>query len=109
MNFEVLRLAGSLAVASAVMLTASAAMAGDWKKGRGHHKHHHHHYYDREVIVVKPARPVYYRAAPGRGLSGARLRPAGRLRAGLWSGLRTGLSARRQPQHRRQRSAVTRP
>ena len=34
MNFEVLRLAGSLAVAGAVMLTASAAMAGDWKKGR---------------------------------------------------------------------------
>ena len=42
MNFEVLRLAGSLAVAGAVMLTASAAMAGDWKKGRGHHKHHHY-------------------------------------------------------------------
>lgn len=66
MNFEVLRLAGSLAMASAVMLTASAAMAGDWKKGRGHHKHHHHHYYDREVVVVQPARPVYYYARPPR-------------------------------------------
>lgn len=64
MNFEVLRLAGSLVMAGAVMFTASAAMAGDWKKGRGHHKHHHHHYYDREVIVVKPARPVYYAPRP---------------------------------------------
>jgi len=56
MKFEVLRLAGSLAIAGAVMLTTSAAMAGDWKKGRGHH----HHEYDGEVIFVKPARPVYY-------------------------------------------------
>lgn len=63
MKFEVLRLAGSLAVAGAVMLTASAAMAGDWKKGRGHHKHHHY-YYEPEVIVVKPARPVYYAPRP---------------------------------------------
>jgi hypothetical protein len=60
MNIEVLRLAGSLAMAGAVMLTASAAMAGDWKKGRGHHKHHHHH---GEVIVVQPA-PVYYAPRP---------------------------------------------
>lgn len=64
MNYEVLRLAGSLVMAGAVMFTASAAMAGDWKKGRGHHKHHHHHYYDRELIVVKPARPVYYAPRP---------------------------------------------
>jgi len=61
MNTEVLRLAGSLAMAGAVMLTASAAMAGDWKKGRGHHKHHHH--YDREVVYV-PARPIYYAPRP---------------------------------------------
>ncbi|MGQ3299251.1 hypothetical protein [Reyranella sp.] len=65
MNIDVLRLAGSLAMASAVMLTASVAMAGDWKKGRGHHKHHHHHHhYDREVIVVPPPRPVYYAPRP---------------------------------------------
>jgi hypothetical protein len=64
MNIEVLRLAGSLAVAGAVMLTASVAMAGDWKKGRGHYKHHHHHYYDREYVVVKPPRPVYYAPRP---------------------------------------------
>jgi hypothetical protein len=64
MNFEVLRLAGSLAVAGAVMLTASTAMAGDWKKGRGHHKHNHYYYYDREVVVVRPPRPVYYAPAP---------------------------------------------
>lgn len=63
MNVEVLRLAGSLVMASAVMFTASAAMAGDWKKGRGHHKHHHHHH-DGEVIVVQPARPVYYAPRP---------------------------------------------
>lgn len=62
MSIEVLRLAGSLAMAGAVMLTASAAMAGDWKKGRGHHKHHHHHY-DREVVYV-PARPIYYAPRP---------------------------------------------
>lgn len=64
MNIEVLRLAGSLAVAGAVMLTASAAMAGDWKKGRGHHKHHHHHHYDREVVVVQPPPRVYYAPRP---------------------------------------------
>lgn len=64
MKIEVLRLAGSLAVAGAVMLTASAAMAGDWKKGRGHHKHHHHHYYDREVVVVQPPPRVYYAPRP---------------------------------------------
>ena len=63
MNIEVLRLAGSLAMAGAVMLTASAAVAGDWKKGRGHHKHHHHHHHG-EVIVVEPARPVYYAPRP---------------------------------------------
>ena len=63
MKTEVLRLAGSLAVAGAVMLTASAAMAGDWKKGRGHHKHHHHHHYDRGVVYV-PARPIYYAPRP---------------------------------------------
>ena len=62
MNTEVLRLAGSLAIAGAVMLTASAAVAGDWKKGRGHHKHHHHHH-DREVVYV-PARPIYYAPRP---------------------------------------------
>lgn len=62
MHTEVLRLAGSLALAGAVMLTASAASAGDWKKGRGHHKHHHH-YYDREVVYV-PARPIYYAPRP---------------------------------------------
>lgn len=61
MTIEVLRLAGSLAVAGAVMLTASAAMAGNWKKGHGHHKHHHH--YDREVVYV-PARPIYYAPRP---------------------------------------------
>jgi hypothetical protein len=64
MNLEVLRLSGSLAVAGAVMLTASAAMAGDWKKGRGHHKHRHHHYYDREVVVVQPPPRVYYAPRP---------------------------------------------
>jgi hypothetical protein len=64
MNIEVLRLAGSLAIAGAVMLTASAAMADDWKKGRGHHKHYHQYYYDREVIVVQPPRPVYYAPRP---------------------------------------------
>lgn len=64
MKIEVLRLAGSLAVAGAVTLTASAAMAGDWKKGRGHHKHHHHHYYDREVVVVQPPPRVYYAPRP---------------------------------------------
>ena len=64
MRTEVLRLAGSLAMAGAVMLTASAAMAGDWKKGRGHHKHHHHHYYDREVVVVQPPPRVYYAPRP---------------------------------------------
>lgn len=64
MKIEVLRLAGSLAVAGAVLLTASAAMAGDWKKGRGHHKHHHHHYYDREVVVVQPPGRVYYAPRP---------------------------------------------
>jgi len=65
MNIEVLRLAGSLAAAGAVMLTASAAMAGDWKKGRGHHKHHHHHHhYDREVVVVQPPPRVYYAPRP---------------------------------------------
>ena len=64
MKIEVLRLAGSLAMAGAVMLTASAAMAGDWKKGRGHHKHHHHHYYDREVVVVRPPPRVYYAPRP---------------------------------------------
>ncbi|WP_425067255.1 hypothetical protein [Reyranella sp.] len=64
MNVEVLRLAGSLAMASAVMLTASAAMAGDWKKGRGHHKHHEHYYYDREVVVVQPPPRVYYAPRP---------------------------------------------
>lgn len=64
MNIEVLRLTGSLAVVGAVMLTASAAMAGDWKKGRGHHKHHHHHYYDREVVVVQPPPRVYYAPRP---------------------------------------------
>lgn len=64
MKIEVLRLAGSLAMAGSVMLTASAAMADDWKKGRGHHKHHHDHYYDREVVVVQPARPVYYAPRP---------------------------------------------
>jgi hypothetical protein len=64
MNIEVLRLAGSLAIAGAVMLTASAAMADDWKKGRGHYKHYHHHYYDREVVFVQPARPVYYAPRP---------------------------------------------
>lgn len=64
MNIEVLRLTGSLAVAGAVILTASAAMAGDWKKGRGHHKHHHHHYYDREVVVVQPPPRVYYAPRP---------------------------------------------
>ncbi|MCC8429929.1 hypothetical protein LJ725_13195 [Reyranella aquatilis] len=62
MTFEVLRLAGSLVMAGAVMLTASAAVAGDWKKGRGHK--HHHHYYDGEVIVVQPPRPVYYAPRP---------------------------------------------
>lgn len=62
MNFGVLRLAGTLAVAGAVMLTASAAMAGDWKKGRGHYKHHHYH--GGEVIVVQPPRPVYYAPRP---------------------------------------------
>ncbi len=64
MKIEVLRLAGTLAMAGAVMLTASAAMAGDWKKGRGHHKHHHHHYYDREVVVVQPPPRVYYAPRP---------------------------------------------
>ncbi len=66
MNIEALRLTarliGSLAVAGAVMLTTSAAMAGDWKKGRGHR--HHHHYHGGEVIVVQPARPVYYAPRP---------------------------------------------
>jgi hypothetical protein len=62
MNTEVLRLTGSLAMAGAVTLTASAALAGDWKKGRGHHKHHHYHY-DREVVYV-PARPIYYAPRP---------------------------------------------
>ena len=62
MNTEVLRLAGSVAIASAVMLAGSAAMAGDWKKGRGHHKHHHYH--GGEVVVVQPVRPVYYAPRP---------------------------------------------
>lgn len=64
MNIEVLRLAGSLAVAGTLMLTASAAMAGDWKKGRGHYKHHHDHYYDRDVVIVQPPPRVYYAPRP---------------------------------------------
>lgn len=64
MKIEVLRLTGSLAVAGAILLATPAAMAGDWKKGRGHHKHHHHHYYDREVVVVQPPPRVYYAPRP---------------------------------------------
>lgn len=64
MKIEVLRLTGSLAVAGAILLATPAAMAGDWKKGRGHHKHHYHHYYDREVLVVPSPGRVYYAPRP---------------------------------------------
>jgi hypothetical protein len=65
MTPDLLRLLAATASAGVVLLAATTASAGDWKKGRGHgHKHHHHHYYDREVIVVRPARPVYYAPRP---------------------------------------------
>lgn len=62
MTPDLLRLLAATASAGAVLLAATGAFAGDWKKGRGHK--HHHHYYESEVVVVRPARPVYYAPRP---------------------------------------------
>lgn len=60
---SMLRTAGAAAIAGAVVLGATAATAGDWKKGRG--RHHH----PAPVYVVAPgyyyaAPPVYYAPPP---------------------------------------------
>jgi len=63
MSPDMLRLLAVTASAGAVLLAATSAFAGDWKKGRGHkHKHHHHHHHG-EVIVVQQ-RPVVYAPRP---------------------------------------------
>ena len=62
MNPDMLRLLAATATTGAVLLAATSAFAGDWKKGRGH-KHHHHHHHGEEVIVIQQ-RPVVYAPRP---------------------------------------------